>query len=112
MPITTFAAFVRRFARNNPAAYFFLWRHLPQDTNRPGDSVSPLMFQSAMQTLRRYGAISKVVLHTPYQSIFYALYDEAQRWQQTTGTRVEIAQDIEGPQSMAVEQNGGDFSVF
>jgi len=94
MPVTTFAAFVRRFARHTRVHFFFVDLKIPPD--RP-DLVAPL-FQNAMQTLRRYGAIPKAVFLTPHQSIFYALHEEAQHWQQTTGTRVEIAQDIEGPQ--------------
>ena len=115
VPAALFEAFVQRFAHDSRVRWFFLDLKIPED--RP-DLVSPL-FHNALQTLRRYKAIAKAVFSTPYQSIFYPLFDEAQRWQQETGTRVEIAQDVEGPQLLqlsnwtsAVRRNQGAEARF
>jgi glycerophosphoryl diester phosphodiesterase len=94
VPVTTFGAFVKRFAKDRRARFFFLDVKIPADLP---DQVQP-MFQHAVQTLRRYGALSKAVFLTPYENIFYQLHDEAQRWQHATGERVEVALDVEGPQ--------------
>jgi glycerophosphoryl diester phosphodiesterase len=94
VPILTLAEFVKHFATDRRARFFFLDLKIPADLP---DLVPPL-FQHAAQTLRRYKALRKAVFLTPYENIFSRLHDEAQRWQHTTGTRVEIAFDTEGPQ--------------
>ena len=66
MPVTTFAAFVRRFAKDSRARLFFLDFKVPPDLP---DLVHP-MFQHAVQTLRQDGALSKAVFLTPHADIF------------------------------------------
>jgi glycerophosphoryl diester phosphodiesterase len=100
VPILTLTEFVRHFARDRRARFFFLDLKIPADCP---DLVSPL-FQQAVQTLRRYGALRKAVFLTPYETILSRLQDEAQRWQRTTGTRVEIAFDTEGPQLLQLSE--------
>jgi glycerophosphoryl diester phosphodiesterase len=66
VPVTTFEAFVRRFAKDKRVRFFFLDLKIPADVP---DWVPP-MFQHVVQTLRHYGALSKAVFLTPYQNIF------------------------------------------
>jgi glycerophosphoryl diester phosphodiesterase len=91
--LLTFTEFIQRLGRDSRAQFFFLDVKIPED--RP-EFVPPL-FQHAVQTLQRYGALHKAVFLTPYETIFHQLRHEVQRWQQTTQTRVEIAFDTEGP---------------
>jgi glycerophosphoryl diester phosphodiesterase len=70
--------------------------HLP-------DLVDP-MFQRAVQTLRQDGALSKAVFLTPHTEIFFRLHEAAQHWYDTTGERVEVAFDLEGPQVFLWEE--------
>ena len=100
VPVTMFTAFVRRFAKDRRVRFFFLDLKIPADL----PDLVPPMFQHAMQTLRRYGALPKAVFMTPHQNIFYQLHDEAQRWQHATGERVEVAFDIEGPQVLQLTE--------
>ncbi len=94
VPVTTLKDVARRFGKDSHVRFLFLDLKLP--ANQPGKV--PLLFQYAADTLRQYGALSKAVLMTPHHSIFYPLHDEAQRWYKTTGKRVDVVFDIEGPQ--------------
>jgi hypothetical protein len=100
VPVSTFTEFVERFADDSRAHYFFLDLKIPEDM----PSLVPPLFQQAMQTLRQYGALSKAVFLTPHQKIFSRLHDEARRWQRTTGIRVEVAFDTEGPQLLRLSK--------
>jgi glycerophosphoryl diester phosphodiesterase len=94
VPLLTFTEFIKRFGTDDRMRFFFLDVKIPEDFP---DLVPPL-FQHAMQTLQQYNALHKAVFLTPYEAIFHQLHHEAQRWHQTTGTRVEIAFDTEGPE--------------
>lgn len=94
VPITTLKDVVKRFGKDSHVRFLFLDLKLPADQ----PERVPLLFQRAVDTLRRYGALSKAVLMTPHHSIFYPLHDEAQRWYKTTGKRVDMVFDMEGPQ--------------
>jgi hypothetical protein len=100
VPALTFAAFVEHVARDKRVRFLFVDLKIPADLP---DLVPPL-FQQAVHTLRRYDALPKAVFLTPYPPVFSRLYDEAQRWQRTTGTRVEIAFDMEGPQLLRLRE--------
>jgi glycerophosphoryl diester phosphodiesterase len=100
VPATTFAAFVRRFAQDRRVRVFFLDFKVP--SHLP-DLVDP-MFQRAVQTLRQDGALSKAVFLTPHTEIFFRLHEAAQHWYDTTGERVEVAFDLEGPQVFLWEE--------
>jgi glycerophosphoryl diester phosphodiesterase len=94
VPATTLAAFARRFAPDTRVRWLFLDIKIPPD--QP-DLAEPL-FQQAVQIFRQYAALPKVVFLTPNAAIVARLHDAAQRWQHTTGERVEVVRDVEGPQ--------------
>jgi glycerophosphoryl diester phosphodiesterase len=100
VPILMLTEFVKHFATDRRVRFFFLDLKIPADLP---DLVPPL-FQHAVQTLQRYGALPKAVFLTPYQNILSRLRDEAQRWQRTTDMRVEIAFDTEGPQLLQLRE--------
>ena len=100
VPVTTLTDMARRFGKETRIQFFFLDLKLPADQ---AERV-PLLFQRAVHTLRQYGALSKAVLTTPYENIFYALHDEAQRWYQARGKRVDLALDVEGPQIVDLDK--------
>jgi glycerophosphoryl diester phosphodiesterase len=94
VPATTLVAFARRFAPDVRARWLFLDIKVPPD--QP-DLAEPL-FQQAVQIFRQYDALHKVVFLTPSEAIVARLHDAAQRWQHTTGERVDVVRDVEGPQ--------------
>jgi glycerophosphoryl diester phosphodiesterase len=94
VPVTTLAAFARRFASDARVRWVFLDVKVPPD--QP-DLAQPL-FQQAVQIFRQYNALSKVVFLTPSEAVVARLHDTAQRWQRTTGERVDVVRDVEGPQ--------------
>src|SRR4029453_10460339 len=49
-----------------------------------------------------YDALPKVVFLTPSAAMVARLYAAAQRWQPTTGERVEVVRDGEGTQALRV----------
>jgi hypothetical protein len=44
------------------------------------------------------------VFLTPNEAIVARLYAAAQRWQHTTGERVEVVRDVEGPQVLRIRE--------
>jgi len=73
VPVTTFAAFVSRFAHDKRVRFFFVDLKIPADMP---DWVQP-MFQPAVQTLRSHGVLPKTVFMTPHQDIFHQFHDQA-----------------------------------
>jgi glycerophosphoryl diester phosphodiesterase len=96
VPVTTFAAWVSRFAHDTRVRFFFVDLKIPADLP---DWVAPL-FQQAVQTLRRQGALPKAVFTTPHEAIFHPLHAQAQAWHRTIGEHVDVALDTEGPQGL------------
>ena len=100
VPVTTFPEFVARMAHEKRVRFFFLDLKIPTGQSE----LVPRLFQRAADTLRQHGVLAKAVFLTPHRDIFQALHDEAQRWRQATGTRVDIALDIEGPELVKLSQ--------
>jgi glycerophosphoryl diester phosphodiesterase len=100
VPATTLAAFAHRFAPDARVRWLFLDLKVPPD--QP-DLAEPL-FQQAVQIFRPYDALLKVVFLTPNAAIVARLHAAAQRWQRTTGERVEVVHDVEGPQVLRVRK--------
>jgi glycerophosphoryl diester phosphodiesterase len=100
VPATTLAAFAHRFAPDARVRWLFLDLKVPPD--QP-DLAEPL-FQQAVQIFRQYDALAKVVFLTPSAAIVARLHAAAQRWQHTTGERVEVVRDVEGPQVVRVRE--------
>jgi len=98
MPATTLVACARRFAPAAWVHWLFLDLKIPPD--QP-DLAEPL-FQQAVQLFRPYDALPKVVFLTPSEAIVARLHAAAQRWQHTTGARVAVVRDVEGPQVVQV----------
>jgi glycerophosphoryl diester phosphodiesterase len=98
VPATTLAAFARHFAPDARVRWLFLDLKIPPD--QP-DLAEPL-FQQAVQIFRPYDALPKVVFLTPSAAIVTRLHAAAQRWQHTTGERVEVVRDVEWPQVVRV----------
>ena len=98
VPAPTLAAFAHRFAPDARVRWLFLDLKVPPD--QP-DLAEPL-FEQAVQIFRPYDALAKVVFLTPSAAIVARLHAAAQRWQHTTGERVEVVHDVEGPQVVRV----------
>lgn len=94
LPVTTLPEFVARFAHETRLRWFFLDLKVPAAE----PELLPRLFQRAADTLQQHGALAKAVFLTPHREVFAVLQDEAQRRQQATGIRIDIAFDIEGPQ--------------
>jgi glycerophosphoryl diester phosphodiesterase len=100
VPAPTLAAFAHRFALDARVRWLFLDLKVPPD--QP-DLAEPV-FQQAVQLFRQYDALAKVVFLTPNATIVARLYASAQRWQHTTGERVEVVRDVEGPQVVRIRE--------
>ena len=100
VPPTTLVAFAHRFASDARVRWLFLDVKVPRD--QP-DLAEPL-FQQAVQMFRQYDALPKVVFLTPNEAVVARLHAAAQRWQATTGERVEVVHDVEGPQVVRIRE--------
>jgi len=96
IPVTTFAEFVRHLGRDARVQRFFVDLKIPAELA----PAMPEILAPAVQLLRQHDALAKTVFTTPHAAILAQLHGVVQRWAHTTGERVDLAWDTEGPSGL------------